>query len=139
MKQPEVREHWERLAKSHGIALAATTKTSTIKRLEVAAAFKSDNTLAQTTTAPAGAQELGGVAVDGGVHVMPGHVGHCSFARASAIHSCTFFACTPAFTVISMGVSASGVMAVKSLTGSKLSLGCTATLVVKDAEWIMML
>jgi SAM-dependent methyltransferase len=37
VKQPEVREHWERLAKSHGIALAATTKTSTIKRLEVAA------------------------------------------------------------------------------------------------------
>jgi predicted O-methyltransferase YrrM len=33
----EVRKHWEELAARHGTALAATTKTETIKRLEIAA------------------------------------------------------------------------------------------------------
>jgi SAM-dependent methyltransferase len=37
VRPAEVKRHWERLAQEHGTALDATTKTQTIKRLEIAA------------------------------------------------------------------------------------------------------
>lgn len=37
MRRDEVRRHWEELASRYGTALTATTKTETIKRLEIAA------------------------------------------------------------------------------------------------------
>ena len=34
MKMDEIRDHWDSLAKKHGLDLKSTTKTPTIKRLE---------------------------------------------------------------------------------------------------------
>jgi len=37
MKMDEIRDHWDSLAKKHGLDLKSTTKTPTIKRLEISA------------------------------------------------------------------------------------------------------
>ena len=40
MDLEEIRKHWEEKAREHGIDLKATTKTSTLKKIEVDALFR---------------------------------------------------------------------------------------------------
>jgi ubiquinone/menaquinone biosynthesis C-methylase UbiE len=49
MELNEIKEHWDELARKHGIDLKSTTKTETIKRLEVNAFVRAINTFLNTS------------------------------------------------------------------------------------------
>lgn len=59
MRRDDVRRHWEELASRHGTALTATTKTETIKRLEIAALERAMRAAGVDETTPARVLEVG--------------------------------------------------------------------------------